>query len=505
MLFSCSDINGFMRLFRGHAAGYGCTELGEMVDGKVEVNCRVKYDPNVPYAAHIEGKLSVGIAPLCENNTCIFGALDIDNYDYDLMDIVRAIYEYNIPLVPCWSKSKKLHLYLFCPETPATDVINVLTMYRDFFACGSRTEIFPKQANMSDSTKFPSWINIPYFDATNPENHRKMIKADGSLADLDTFVERAEECKIDIKGHKKVISSLWFSDAPPCVQTGILLHDVPKGGRNNWMFNVGVYVRLRDDNDDYESILKDVNSGLHNPISENELESTVIKGLHKNTYFYICNDMYRCDKNICKKREYGISCKESSGLSYGEMRQIMTTPPTYEWDVNGITISFENEQEIMGQTKFRAMCMRHLHIMPRRIKDDAWSSIITRAMENIVVVQPSDGGEYYDEGSIFESILLAFLRQSVPSEDMQSISRGNIVSPGDGYLYFDPAWFIQFFYDRKALRLPAYDVYKYLYKYGCEQVSKGILRYKIADGNEVHTIEGLARRRAEQEDAYYNV
>lgn len=499
----------FSRLFSGNNLAYGCTEVGEIVDGKAEAKCRLIYESYIPYSEHIEGNKSIGIAPLTQDGMCRFGALDIDNYDYDLMDIVRAIYEYNLPIIPCWSKSKKLHIYVFFDvEIAADEMISLLEAYRELFACGKRTEIFPKQSKITASTKFPSWINIPYFDAANPDNHRKMVKADGTLASLDTFIKKAQSniqsCP-GPKAHYDKLKSIWFMDAPPCVQTGIMLHDVPKGYRNNWMFNVGVFVRLRDKDDDYAEVVREVNEAMHNPINELELENTIIKGLDKNTYFYICNDMYRCDKNVCKKRACGISCKESSGLSYGEMRQIMTRPPTYEWDVNGVTISFDSEQEIMGQTKFRAMCMRFLHVMPRRIKDDTWSSIITRAMENIVVVEPEETTDnYYNEGAMFESLLKMYFNQSVASEDISSVQSGNVVNMGDGYIYFDPAWFTSFFFDRKVMKLSPFDIYRYLTIYGCTHVSKNVMKYKIQEDDRLPvTVEAVARNRAEQEDKVY--
>ena len=53
--------------------------------------------------------------PLDEEGYVSFGAVDIDIYDdpKELKRIVSTLYELNLPIVPCYSKSGGLHLYLF--------------------------------------------------------------------------------------------------------------------------------------------------------------------------------------------------------------------------------------------------------------------------------------------------------------------------------------------------------------------------------------------------------
>ena len=501
MAHSIIDDVAFANLFRGNSLGYGVTETGDLIDGKVEATCKrviTHSGEAIPYGEHLNGITSIGVAPLREDGTCEFGALDIDDYDYDLMDIVRAIYRWDLPLIPCWSKSKKLHLYIFFVDNPkAQEVIELLNWYKTAFGCAQRTEVFPKQVK---ADKFPSWINLPYYNEEDDNNHRKGVKADGSLIPIYEFLARAKEIKQSIKEHRRFIDNLWFSAAPPCVLTGVMLMDVPKGYRNNWMFNVGVYVLLRDAEADYEDILTSVNEQMNNPINEMELNNTVLKGLGRNTYFYICDNMYRCDKKFCTKQEHGIGSKNSTGVTYGEMRQIMTQPPTYEWDINGITMKFSSEQEIMAQTKFRALCMRHLHVVPRHIKDDRWSSILTKAMENIVLVTPDTHGTIcYDEGGMFREIFRQYITTAACSSDIVETQHGCVSKQGDD-VYFNISWFTSYFYDRKSMKLTPFEIMDYLNGMGCTRHDGHTMKVAIPEGVVIHTREEIAAARASAED-----
>lgn len=65
---------------------------------------------------HLEGKKGVGSIPIDENNQCLFGALDIDEYDLDLVKLFKKIKQLKLPLTVCRSKSGGAHLYIFLKE-----------------------------------------------------------------------------------------------------------------------------------------------------------------------------------------------------------------------------------------------------------------------------------------------------------------------------------------------------------------------------------------------------
>lgn len=438
-MYSSNDVLRFFNLFKGNTLAYGKTVLtGEFKDGKAESSSSLVHSELSPavMAQHLKGEMSIGVAPLCQDGLCRFGALDIDSYDYNLNHIVRAIYDLDMPLFPCWSKSKKLHLYIFFeggayPE----DVKDILSQYRDMFFCGKKTEIFPKQMNLKATNTFYSWINLPYFNANDEENYRKLVHKDGVVTDLMAALDEAEEKKLTVDMHKQYLMNMPYADAPPCIRAGVYLRDIGAGQRNNWLFSVGAYLRMKDENADIETLLTEVNNSLDEPIPEKELKSTIISSFNRKTYFYACSSMSRCDKARCRKCEHGIESKKTTGLEFGGMTQILTDPPYYEWSVNGQKMQFWSEREILQQGKFRELCMRQLHLVPRKVNDDIWAKILTRAMQNIEVIQPADEIGDFSPGSMFKELVFNFFNSRRLALNEQQIIMGRVFKDTDNNRY----------------------------------------------------------------------
>lgn len=432
MAYTYNDILSFYDLFQGNTNAFGVTEVGEIVDGKAKSKSRLVYDALTPATMqrHLEGKISIGVAPIRDDSTCRFGAIDIDDYKYDLNDVIAAIDDFGMPLCPCYSKSKKLHLYIFfADDAPAEEVQEILKWYAKAFACNTKVEIFPKQGKASSTNTFYSWINLPYFEANDISNHRKMVTKEG-LLDLPTAVQKMQERRKTVKEHKEWINEFKYHDAPPCILSGLLLRDIGPGQRNNWLFSCGVYFRLKDENCDLKELLAEVNHSLHEPLPDSELSATIIKGFNRKSYFYMCASLERCNKVDCRQQEFGIESKLSTGLDYGDLTQFMTDPPYYEWIVNGQKLMFWNEQEILTQTKFRALCLRQLHLVPRKVPDDRWAKILTRACENITVIQPTIEEGDFTSGSTFFDLTCSFFNTRRKAD--------NITQLGMGRVYEDP-------------------------------------------------------------------
>ena len=428
MAYTNNDILSFSTLFSGNTDAHGVTVVGEMVNGKAEAKSRLVYEPITPAVIqrHLEGFESIGVAPIRNDGTCSFGAIDIDDYKYSLDDVIAAIDDFNLPLCPCYSKSKKLHIYVFFTDpTPAEQVQEILKWYAKAFACDKKVEIFPKQAKANSTNTFYSWINLPYYEANNLNNHRKLVTKNGTLS-LEDALPIMMDKRLTYKQHKEFINEFIYHDAPPCILSGLLLRDIGPGQRNNWLFSCGVYFRLKDENCDLKTLLTDVNHSLHDPISDAELNATVIKGFNRKSYFYMCASLDRCDKADCRQKEYGIESKASTGLDYGDLTQYLTDPPYYEWIVNGQKLTFWNEQEILTQGKFRALCLRQLHLVPRHVPDDRWSKILTRACENITVIQPAVESGDFTSGSTFFDLTCAFFNTKRKADNITQLAMGRV-------------------------------------------------------------------------------
>lgn len=455
MAYTNTDILTFQNLFKGNDEAYGFTKVGEIKNGKAEANSKLVYEPVTPAVIqrHLSGQMSIGMAPIRNDSTCYFGAIDIDDYDYDINDVIAAIYDFDMPLCPCYSKSKKLHIYVFFADpTPADKVREVLQWYARAFACSKKVEIFPKQSKANSTNSFYSWINLPYFDANDEENHRKLVNKEG-IVPLTEALNIMTSKRLTYKEHMRWIDEFSYSDAPPCILSGLLLRDIGPGQRNNWLFSCGVYLRLKDENCDLKTLLTDINHSLRDPIPDSELNATVIKGFNRKSYFYMCAALDRCDKAICRQQEYGIESKASTGLDYGDLTQYMTDPPYYEWIVNGQKLTFWNEQEILTQGKFRALCLRQLHLVPRRVKDDRWAAILTRACENITVMQPAIESGDFTSGSTFFDLTCAFFNTKRKAENITQLSMGRVyVDEAEGEYVFTAKSFIDFLVNKNDFK-----------------------------------------------------
>ena len=98
-----------------------------------------------------------------------------------------------------------------------------------------------------------------------------------------------------------------LAGAPPCLQ--ILFKDkISEGGRNNGLFNIGVYLRKAFP-DSWETEIMTYNlMYLEPPLPLSEV-TAVSKALSRKDYIYRCGDApinAHCDKGLCMTRKFGV-------------------------------------------------------------------------------------------------------------------------------------------------------------------------------------------------------
>lgn len=410
MGYSQQDIVDYFDLFTSNPAAYGHTVVGDIVDGKAQSKSELIHKELSPavIAHHLNGDYSVGAAPLLPDSTVRWCAIDLDDYPYNIYDIVDTIEELGIPLVPCLSKSRKLHIYCFFSEpVDAEEAQNLLRRYLGAFRCSAKTEIFPKQNHTSTSNRFYSWINLPYFDANDENNWRKAVIGVNEFRSLSDFITVARARRLSLADHKSFQESLPYFGAPPCIFSGAVMRDVAPGTRNQWFFNVACYLRMEDEGIDLEDALLELNSTLKAPLPEREIRTTVAK-VQANTYYYQCSGMAGCDKALCKGTDKGIgNTTKTTGFDFGQLTKILTDPIQWKWTINGQDMIFHSTKEIMNQTKCQQLCMEKLNDTFYTVSNDKWIKLIRRALASVVEEEVDVRGDF-GTGSKFVDVLAQF-------------------------------------------------------------------------------------------------
>ena len=102
---------------------------------------------------------------------CSWGAIDIDTYDDEayLKKLVKQIYDEKLPLIPVFSKSKGLHVYIFSKvKVSVPQMRGALVNLRDVLGLPKKTELFPKQKKREYEKKYSTLekvgngIGLPY-------------------------------------------------------------------------------------------------------------------------------------------------------------------------------------------------------------------------------------------------------------------------------------------------------------------------------------------------------
>jgi hypothetical protein len=341
----------------------------------------------------LEGEQGLGIIPIRDDAMSLFGVIDIDKYDLDLSDLEGKIRSLHLPLVLCRTKSGGAHCIVFCAEpVPASYLRTRLAEWS--IALGfPGVEIFPKQDALANEDDVGNWINLPYFDY---EQTLRYALYDGEPLSFADFLDLAENYRMSYEQLQQVKLELLddLSDAPPCLQV-ICSDKVPEGTRNDTMFALGVFAKMKYD--DWQQKLDEFNHEYFDPPLGFQDMGDVVKSLTKKDYFYACKKpplCNNCSKDVCRKREYGIGATDDGdpGVLLDSITQITTQPPIWFVSVNGVRLQVMTE-DLMQQNRFAKRVMEELRIVPRPLKPHVWRDLINTLLRNVEVVQaPADAG-----------------------------------------------------------------------------------------------------------------
>lgn len=399
----------FMALFSGHTGAYGTYDIdGKNTGLKVQGTAITKRAPVTEqlWDGHLAGTKGIGIVPIREDNTCLFGAIDIDEYkNFDLKDAVDACIKAKAPVVVCRSKSGGAHIYMFFSEPiPAADVKRKLADLATVIGHPS-CEIFPKQDQvLTERGDVGNWINMPYFEGD--QTSRYGVAENGSPVQISDFLDFAESIKLTranfvrLKFAEAKSKKRAYKDAPPCIeklaQTGF-----PEGTRNNGLFNLCVLARKMKP-DDWQPLVMQMNIDIMDPPLPESEAMGVIQSMQNSDYQYTCSRpplRPNCNAGMCRMRKFGVG--QTSGTPrLSSLSKYNTEPPIWFLDMdNGMRLSLSTE-DLQNQVGFQKRCMEAMNYMPPKMNLTQWNQMIQALLQDVVIIEaPEDAspkGQFID-------------------------------------------------------------------------------------------------------------
>jgi len=419
----------FNSLFKGSDIAHGTYVVNGSrdSDGKKQGTAKVIREPPSPelWGKHLKGGTGLGIIPIRSDNTCQWGAIDIDEYDIEHKILVQTLRSNKIPAVVGRTKSGGAHVWIFLTEpVDAADMQGRLTELAAALGY-SGSEIFPKQITiLLDRGDTGNFLNMPYHAAKN--STRYAFDDEGNGLTATQFIEYVRPFistpsifnKLDFSfGIKK---QKHLKQGPPCLQH-LCVQGFAEGSRNNALFNLGVYARLSDI-ENWETLVQRYNIDyLHPPLNHGEV-GTIIKQLNKKEYFYKCEDQPIkpfCNKEVCKSRKFGVGLG-TLGSDLSSLTKIDGDPPIWILNVDGNRVELSTTG-LTSQTQFQKECVSQINKFPLTVAQRAWQVRIQTLLDTLTVVEVPPDATFKGE---FEELMYAFAAERAKGEEKEDILQG---------------------------------------------------------------------------------
>ena len=177
----------FMSLFGGRTYAYGTWEGGS-------VKADVAYST---FARHLYGQELVGIYPLTDNSTVMWGCTDIDVDEIDLALNLKTAFEIKGIQSFVEKTRRGYHVWVF-----ADDWIPAPIMRRAFLAAHEAVKVPAKEVNpkQEEATGLGNYVRLPYPNGINemPENRYVLSEATLEPISLKEFLTEAKQTRTSI-------------------------------------------------------------------------------------------------------------------------------------------------------------------------------------------------------------------------------------------------------------------------------------------------------------------
>ena len=463
-------VEGYVALFQGNRKAYGQwnpqrgsmkTDMGDFVE-----NGKVK--------EHLTGVMGLGLVPVRDDATCMFGVIDIDNHDgktIDLMDLSNRVASAALPLVVCRSKSGGAHCYLFCKEpVPAYMIRKVLTKWAGDLK-HEKAEIFPKQSKLEEG-QIGNWINLPYFGALSDPSIEDPTMATNRYAmeggkpiRIEAFIQSATLKRVN----KESIESFLVVDhpgAPPCIQS-IMKGAISKGYRNQAIYALTVYMRQAFPSDFREKIYAMNPVIFDSPLSFVEVKRTVASASKKD-YMYKCGEdpcKSLCDLTVCRTRDFGVGLGEKlmshfpEQPMFSDLKVFKTDPPVWEIKINGKPIVV-NTSILYNNYLLAQAALEKAFVVVPPMKNTEWLNILAKLMTE---VETEDAPDEASVSGIIRSKLHEFILRS-------GYERMEKHEESDGMDLYRGMPIVRAFNHRKVIMFRGVDFVDYLKKIRFEEL-----------------------------------
>lgn len=382
----------FKEVFAGLQTAYGQTKVTDELseNGKHEAKSFTKKEPvtDLLWQKHLNGdEPALGIVPIREDNKCKWGCIDIDTYPFDHKAFIKKIRDKNIPMILFRSKSGGAHVFLFAKEFVAASLMRERLKKIAGVLGYAKAEIFPKQDYIrADRGDTGSFLNVPYHGSN--KSVRYAFDDNGEPLKLEDFFKVYDKYSLTEKElfSLKVIESNDSDDllkgAPPCLQT-ILKDGMPEGGRNNMMYNIGVYLKKRFPNE-WETKMYVYNEKFMKPALDHKEITRTIASVGKLEYRYKCKEdpiVSFCNSKTCSKREFGVGDDvpppEITGIS-----KYPSDPPLYFVNIDGDSVEVD-DITLHDPEKFSVACMNQIDKPMLPVGKIVWRKMLIKLFEKV--------------------------------------------------------------------------------------------------------------------------